>query len=149
MSKKKKEVKIKNEDVLLGLDYGESNIGVAFGRSGVVCPIKVIEGRNQLSAIHEIIRLAMENKAVKIILGLPLTSEGRETKQSLSVRQFAKLLRVLSKKPVEFHDEHSSTQTALEEAIDLGIPQKGRRMTDHLSAAVILKRYYSEHPASS
>ena len=127
----------------IGIDYGLTNIGVAMGRNGLVVPIKVIAGKSESEAIHEITRIAMENNAVKIVVGLPLSSQGKETQQSLKTRKFAKLLKIFTKKPVELYDEHSSTKEALSEAISTGISQKHRGIKDHLSAALILKRYFS------
>lgn len=134
----------KLENMMLGIDFGETNIGVAFGRNGLVSPLKVLPGKNQQNAIMEIARLARENHAEKIIVGLPLSGSGKETAMSLKTRKFAKLLKILTKKPVEFYSEHLSTIQAVEEAISTGISQKKRTSVDHLSAALILKRYYDQ-----
>ena len=134
----------KQDQILLGVDFGEKNIGVALGRNGLVAPLKIIAGTNPQAAIHELSRLGIENKITKFVLGLPLTSEGKETQKSIEVRKFAKLLKILSKKPVVFKNEHSTTKKSTSEAIKIGIPQRGRKKIDHLAAALILKRYFSD-----
>lgn len=141
MPKKSKQ----KEDFLLGIDYGETNIGLAFGRNGLVSPLKVINGKNTNTAIVEISRLLRQNHIQKIVMGLPLTAAGKETKQSLEVRKFAKILKVLTKMPVELYNEHMTTSNALNEAIMMGYSQKSRQETDHLSAAIILKSYFNEN----
>ena len=133
------------DEILLGIDFGEANIGIALGRNGIVSPIKIVDGKDQARAINEIYRIAIENKADKFIMGLPLDHAGRETKQSLSTRTFSKLLKIRTKKPLEFVDEHGSSMEALELAIDTEIPMKKRILKDHLSAAIILHHYYESH----
>jgi len=133
----------KNEnETLLGIDYGESNIGLAFGKNAFVTPLKVISGKDTNTAIHEISRLVRQNKISKIVVGLPLSAAGKETHESIQVRKFAKLLKIFTKKPVDFYNEHSSSVDALRAAISMGMSRKARGTTDHISAAIILKNYF-------
>ena len=141
---KKKTVKEKDE-ILLGIDYGESRIGVAFGRKGLVAPIRIVSGKNVTTAMSEISRIALEHKVTKIVFGLPLNVEGKETPQSLEVRKFANLLKVRLKKPVEFIDEYRTSKDAVKSMIGLGFSRAVRRNHDHFSAAIILKDYFSEN----
>lgn len=138
MSKNQKPLK------LIGIDYGRTNIGLALGTNGFVLPLEIIPGKNIEEAIHKIIRIAIENKVSKFIVGIPLTAEGKDTPQSLKTRAFVKKLKLLGKKPVGFQNEFGTSKEALGEAITLGTPQSKRRANDHLSAALILKRYYNE-----
>ena len=141
MAKKKTQ---ETEEVLIGIDYGEKNIGIAFAKNGIVSPTKVISGTRDEVAITEIARFVLENKVTKIIVGLPLTSDGKDTNQSRKVRRFVKLLKIRLKKPVEFVNEFRTTKDSITEAINLGISKKRRSTVDHLSAALILKEYYSK-----
>ncbi|MFC1625005.1 Holliday junction resolvase RuvX [Patescibacteria group bacterium] len=129
---------------LIGIDYGSSNIGLSLGVNGFVTPLEIIPGKNVETAIYKIIRIALENKVDKFVIGLPLTAEEKETKQSLDTRMFAKKLKVFSKKPVEFQNEFGTSKEALNRAIDLDTPQRKRVTNDHLSASLILRRYYEE-----
>ncbi len=132
------------EEILLGVDYGESNIGLAFGRAGLAAPIKIIPAKNTDTALKEISRVALENKVTQIIAGLPLTVDNKETKQSQNTRQFFKLLKIHLKLPVVFVNEYQTSMEAVKSAIAAGVPQKGRRGVDDISAALILKKYYDE-----
>ncbi len=131
-------------ETLLGIDYGAANIGLAFGKSGLVAPIKVISGRDTDEAIREIARIALENKVTKIIVGLPLSDKGKETPQSKEVRKFAKLLKIRLKKPLVFVDEYGSSKDVVKPMIGLGISKRRRRQKDHFSAALILRNFYRE-----
>jgi putative Holliday junction resolvase len=137
--------KVDKDPYVMGIDYGDANIGIAFGKSGLVAPIKIVQSKNLPTAINEIVRYAIENRMTKFVVGLPLTTEGKETRKSAEVRRFAKLLKVASKKQVEFMDEHSTTIDAGDEMVEFEIAQKKRRMKDHFSAALILKRYFDAH----
>lgn len=131
------------QEKLLGVDYGDVNVGLAFGINNLVSPLKVIDGRNSQQAVSEIARLIIENKVDKIVLGLPLNPDGKETDQSRQVRKFGKLLKIKTKKPLHYVNEFRTSQDSVTEAINLGVSKKRRQIVDHLSAALILKEYYS------
>lgn len=135
-------------DIVLGIDYGETNTGLAFGRisNGLTSPLEVLDSRDVEALIAKIGRYVVENRVTKLIVGLPLTLDGKDTPQSLKVRRFSKLLKARLKKPVAFVSEHGTTQEAIEGAIKSGFSMKGRKKNDNLSAALILKRYFSENP---
>jgi putative Holliday junction resolvase len=129
---------------VLGIDYVESNIGLAFGRADSVTPLRVISGKNVDTAITEIARVIEDYDVDKLVIGLPLNIQGKETPESIKVRQFAKRLRIKIKKPLKFVDEHSSTKKAGKVMLNLGVSQKRRRTKDHFSAAIILRKYFRE-----
>jgi putative Holliday junction resolvase len=129
---------------LLGIDYGSTNIGLAFGINRLVSPLNTISGKNAGHAISDITRYIIENKVDKVVVGLPLNPDGKETNQSREVRRFSKLLKTRIKKPVEFVNEYRTTKESRTEAVKLGISKKRRQTIDHLSAALILKEYYNK-----
>lgn len=139
--KKSKDINLPND---LGIDYGDSNIGLALGNNNLASPLKIVSNKNQPSAINEISRIVVENKIGTLVVGLPLSPNGKETKQSLKVRKFTKILKTVTKRPVVFQNEDSTSINALEEAIELDISKKKRKTNDHLAATLILKRYYDE-----
>lgn len=130
--------------LILGIDFGDTNTGLALGRNGLVSPLKIVSGKNSENLMHEINRVVVENKIEQLVVGLPLTPDGKDTPESLSIRKLSKLLRLATKRPVNFQNEYGTSIEALEEAIDLGVPQKKRGSNDHLSAALILKYYFNE-----
>lgn len=142
MNKQKKEVK---KGILLGIDFGASNIGVALGRNGYTQPIKIVSAKDTTNAIVEISRLAFENKVTKFVFGLPLDSNNKETPQSLEVRKFAKLLKIHTKLPITYINEYLSSKEALSVSIEENTPKKKRKTLDDIAAALILKRYFEEN----
>jgi putative Holliday junction resolvase len=144
MAKKRSQKSNLEKETILGIDYGESNIGLAFGRNRFVMPLKIISGKDAETAVHEISRYIYENKVDRAIVGLPLNVEGKETEQSRNVRRFARLLKIKSKKPVDFVNEYRTTEESITEAVNLGVAKKRRGKVDHLSAALIIKEYYNK-----
>ncbi|MBW6441721.1 Holliday junction resolvase RuvX [Patescibacteria group bacterium] len=128
----------------LGIDFGETNIGLALGNNGLVNPLKIIRAKDINGAMYEINRIVVENKIKNLVIGIPLSSEGKETKESLKIRKFAKTLKTVTKRPVVFQNEFGTSKNALREAIDLDTSKKKRRSNDHLAAALILKMYYND-----
>lgn len=140
----KSEENEKKSKTYIGIDYGNTNMGLAIGKNGLTSPMSVISGKNHQVAIHEITRLAYENKIDGFVMGLPLTGKGMDTPKAREVRRFSKMLKIISKKPVYFQDEHATTLGAAEEALHQGIPTKRRSIKDHLAAELILKRFFDE-----
>ena len=130
-------------EILLGIDYGESKTGISLGRNGLVMPLMVLKSKDEMAAVHEITRIILENKISTIVMGLPVTADGKDTPQARKVRRFSKLLKLIRKKPVIFSNEYGTTKDTLEESRNKQLLAKGTN-EDALAAALILKRYYNE-----
>lgn len=135
---------VSKTELFLGVDFGKTNIGLAIGRDGLVDPLEIIPGKNIENSINQINRTIIENKVDRIVVGLPLTADGKDTVESLEIRRFAKQLKVMTKRPVDFQNEYGTSKAALEEAINFDVPQNRRKTNDHLAAALILKMYFDE-----
>jgi len=133
-----------NNKFVVGVDFGDVTTGLALGKNGAVTPVRSVTSKDEMFAVQQILRLAKENKASAVVVGLPLSIDEKETKQSLEVRRFAKILKSRLGIPVIFVDEFGSTNEAEEKAIDSGLPQKSRKKVDSISAALILKRFFSD-----
>lgn len=125
----------------LGIDYGKKNIGVAFGVDDLAQPLMVVDGKNWDVAIGRVIKIALENKVEKIIIGLPLSGEGKRMQIAFEVERFGKLLESKAKLKVEFFDETATTKEALMGSIEYGLSQKARRKLDAVAAAIMLQHY--------
>lgn len=129
----------------LGIDFGETNIGLAIGNNGLTSPLKIISNKTTKDALYEINKVVIENKIGNIVIGLPLTADDKETKESQIVRRFANNLKTVTKRPVIFQNEFGSSMRSLEEAISLDVPKKKRATNDHLAASLILKMFFDEN----
>jgi putative Holliday junction resolvase len=128
--------------VYLGIDYGSSKVGIAFGRDGSVFPLRTVSGKNLASLLMELRRLILDYDVTHLVLGLPLDAQGKDTPKSLEVRKFGKLLRKRLGLPVLYVDEHHSSKDAQVAMLDFGVSRKARRVDDSFAAAVILKRFF-------
>ena len=91
---------------VIGLDVGEKRIGVAKADSSTRIAIPVGFYAVDGSEWQKIARIANMNNTNFFVLGLPRSNEGNETKQSMYVRNFAKIL--IEKIPearIKFQDE--------------------------------------------
>jgi putative Holliday junction resolvase len=132
---------------ILGLDFGEKNIGLAVGESENLAtkPLEVIRRTKDQQEIKAIIALCNKWEVAKIIIGLPLNSEDQETKSSQKVRQFSSLLKkqlALKKIKIEIilHPEQHSTQLSNR---GLSRTQK-KKLGDAYAAEYILKSYFEQ-----
>ena len=65
---------------ILGIDYGETHLGLALGVNNIVSPLKVVMAKDQKIALFEINRVIIENKIGLVVMGLPLTAEEKKPK---------------------------------------------------------------------
>lgn len=127
---------------VLGIDYGQTNIGLALGVNNLAVPLRSINGKNWNEAISNINKVIIENKIDLIVIGLPLNANNKETQMSLEVRRFTNTLKGSTKKQVVYVNEYLSSAQALETALESDVSQKRRRQIDSISAAIIVKNYF-------
>ncbi len=129
---------------ILGLDYGKERIGVAIcDEMGIVArSLCAIERKSLEKDMAEIKRLAGEFAAEKIVIGYPLTLDGKEGIQCERVSRFADMLEERLSLPVVKWDESLSTKEAEGFLIEADMSRKKRKKrVDKLAAAIILQRY--------
>lgn len=129
---------------VLGLDVGESRIGVAVSDSAgvVVTPLPAIRRSRLEEDCRVVLRVAREYFAVIIVVGMPISLNGRMGRQARQVRWFTRALAQESHIQVHSQDERFSTIEAerlLREGGHKPSLEKGLR--DSASAAVILRSY--------
>ena len=76
---------------IMGIDYGDARTGIAF--SDLLCSIvgstTVIHSRKPEKTLAEIVKLAKENEAGEIVMGLPKNMDGSEGPRAELCRSFA------------------------------------------------------------
>lgn len=130
---------------VLALDLGTRRIGVAVSdRSGTIAtPLTVLQRSGSTRADHERIRaLVVEEEAVRIVVGLPLSMNGTVGKAAQAAIREAKALASVVAVPVETFDERRTTVTADQILMDRGMraPER-RKIIDKVAAAVILQTW--------
>jgi len=130
--------------IILGIDYGEQRTGVAVcDPMGVLAsPVAVlhIQGRKKLAAA--LCDIAKERRAEKIVLGLPLRTDGTKGDKAVACEALAESLRARSGLPVELWDERFSSVEAHRALGAANVKAKDRKgVIDAVAAVIILQSY--------
>ena len=129
---------------ILGLDYGEKRIGVAISDPmGILAsPLTVIESKSTHSDIEQIVSLTQEHEIEQIVIGLPRSLDGSESKQAQMTRDFIDLLQGQLNIPVNTWDERLSTVAADRMMNEAGVKKgKKKKRIDSAAATIILQNY--------
>ncbi len=129
----------------LGLDPGSKRIGVAVSDlSGTIAsPLVVIQrSRSKQHDLEQIARVAREEGAEVIVVGLPLNMDGSMSKAAKTATHEARRLATLVDVPVEMHDERLTTVSADRSMLDAGLNAVERRkVVDKVAAAIMLQSW--------
>ena len=141
----------------MALDVGEARIGVALSDAGgfLASPYTTLHvSRDELQTRAAIQRLVNETEAEGLVIGLPISLDGKIHAQGMHVQAFAERLRPHITIPITFWDERYSTVEA-ERLLAVQDEGRGRRnwrrdrsarahkrhSIDALAATVILQEY--------
>jgi putative Holliday junction resolvase len=99
---------------ILALDHGSARCGCAISDpSGTLAtPLPAVERPDTKKGLAAVARMAQEQGAERIVVGLPLTLSGDEGEQAGRARTFAERLSRRVSIPVELHDERMTTRLA-------------------------------------
>ncbi len=128
---------------LMAIDYGEKRVGIA-----LTDPLRIFSKpyivlqRESKTFFPELNQIILEKQVQQVILGLPCNLSGEDTKKTLEVREFAKVLRQNINVPIVFWDERYSSVEANESLKKAGYSVKdARKVVDKVAASIILKSY--------
>jgi putative Holliday junction resolvase len=130
---------------VLAFDFGLKRIGVAVGEAelGTAHPLPGIRasGRARFAAIA---RLLEEWRPARLVVGLPLATDGSAHAMTRGAERFARQLEGRFQLPVARVDERYSTREA-------GARLRGRRAkrlaVDSVAAQILLEQYFDDRPA--
>lgn len=129
----------------LGVDPGSKRIGLAVSdTSGTIAsPLTVLQrSRSKLHDLHELARIAREEEADVIVVGLPLNMDGSRGPAARAATGEAERLATLVDVPVELHDERLTTVTADRDMMAAGLNAVERRqVVDKVAAAIMLQSW--------
>lgn len=126
---------------LLAVDPGGRRVGVAVSdpTRTIATPLETVTVRDPDRLLERLAALARERGAVGVVVGHPVSMDGRRGPAAEAARELAERIAARLRLPVLLQDERLST-FAVEEAIREGRLRRPRRgPLDHLAAAVILE----------
>lgn len=130
--------------ILLGLDVGDTRIGVAISDElGVAAhPLCTLTRKNRQVDLIVISDLVSIHEVERVIIGLPISLDGSLGAQAEKVQKFAKRLGHVIDVPIEFQDERFTTTEAEEVLRELGKDAREQReLIDEVAAVIILNDY--------
>ncbi|MCS5646964.1 MAG: Holliday junction resolvase RuvX [Candidatus Marinimicrobia bacterium] len=128
---------------VLGIDYGDSRIGLAMSDplKIIASPFKTIRNEGNEKCLQVFQSLIKEKDVEAIVVGLPIGLKGQETVQTKKVREFANLLYAL-KLPIHLEDERLSSVSAEKSMIQQSIKTgHNKGLIDQRAAAIILQQF--------
>ncbi len=124
--------------MVVAIDVGLKRIGVAFGyENGVIIPQNAILRRNRNQAAHQIAQILEQNRAQKLIVGVPLGGSS-EDEMRRRIAHFVGLIGFDGE--IIYIDESFSSF----EAMSLGVADLKKKdgKLDSLAAMKILERFF-------
>ncbi|MDL2335583.1 MAG: Holliday junction resolvase RuvX [Chloroflexota bacterium] len=99
---------------LLALDVGERRIGIAIADtdSGSVKPLTTIRRADAARDATTLARMALEQHATELVLGLPLNADGSEGEQARLTREWAASIATTVGLPMVWRDERHTSERA-------------------------------------
>ena len=131
---------------IMAIDLGSKRIGVACSdvTRTLASPHTVIERRGSLDADHKALRCEADELEVElVIVGLPLSLDGRDGPAARGVRAEVETLRAaFDPIPVQLFDERFTTVTAHQSMRERNMRGPARRkVVDKVAAAVMLQNF--------
>jgi len=138
------------EGRILGLDVGEARTGIAVSDAlGILTsPLTTLQVKSSTEDAAAVARIAQEQEAVRIVVGLPLNKEGQVGPQAQKVLAFVEALRGVTNVEVVTIDERFSTAAAHRALHESGVRAKKRKgVIDQVAAQQILQLYLDRERA--
>lgn len=137
-------IAIRPESRLLGLDVGETTIGLALSDVGriIATPLVTIERRKFSQDAQKLKELIEKHNIGGLVVGHPLNMDGSEGRRTQSIRAFISNLGKHFSLPVLLWDERLSTMVVERMMIEANMSRQRRaELVDKLAAAYILQGY--------
>jgi len=134
--------------IILGIDYGLARTGVAVSDPmGILAsPVTVLHEANRKKLVAALVSITKERQAGKLVLGLPLRTDGTKGDKALACEALAEVLRAQTGLSVELWDERFSTVSAHRTLSTANVRGKQRKDTIDAVAAVIILQSYLDRP---
>jgi putative Holliday junction resolvase len=120
---------------VLALDYGSARCGVAVSdpTGTLATPLEPVLAAGTRKGLRRVAQLVDELGAERVVVGLPVSLSGGDSRQTRETREFADRLRGAVSVPVELYDERFTTSLAAQAG--------GEAALDSRAAAVLLDEW--------
>jgi putative Holliday junction resolvase len=128
----------------MSIDYGERHIGIALSdpEQFISFPFLTIDTRKTPSYFQKIAEITKEQDVEKIIVGIPLSIDGKETTKSKKIKAFTDKLAQYVDLPIAFWDESCTTKEASKIlSLQRKSIKKNKSKLDMIAASLILRDF--------
>ena len=129
---------------IAGIDYGTVRIGIALAdlEVGIAGPYETYARRSEAKDAEYFRQLAEQERLTRLVVGLPVHLDGRESQKSREAKAFGQWLTELTGLPVDYFDERYSSAQAEEILAGAELTKKRRQeRIDQLAAQIMLTAY--------
>ncbi len=129
---------------VLALDVGEKLVGVAISDERLITTRRLLplKRSNWKKLLQDVQHLLERYDAKTIVVGLPLSMDGREGDAAKNIRRIALNLAKSVEQPVYLQDERLTSRAAMENLIAEGVkPEEVPALIDGEAAATILRDF--------
>ena len=128
---------------ILGLDYGLTRVGIAISDKLTIIakPYKTLKNIDEKNLLNDIGHIIKEKNIEYIVLGFPISMNGKENKQTQIVKDFKEKMLIFNI-PIHFEDERLSSVSAKKYLIQNNVKtghNKGE--VDKIAAAIFLQQH--------
>lgn len=137
-----KDMKLKPQERVLGLDLGSKTIGLALSDTTlmIATPMETLKRTKFTQDAQKLCAIIAEQNIGALILGLPMNMDGTEGPRCQSTRQFARNMEEKTPIPIYFWDERLSTVAVTRTLLEADASRKRRaEVVDKMAAAYILQ----------
>lgn len=130
---------------IVGIDFGEKRIGVAAAddKLRIAIPVSTVDAAGD--PVEAIVRIAADERADTLVIGLPLSLTGAEGPQAQVVRNAAQALESRLTIPIHLHDERLTTRQAAQampaKKKSVSRAKAGAPTRDAAAAAILLQAW--------
>ena len=129
---------------VLGIDYGDIRVGLALSdlTQTISKPFKTLKYHDMNDLLNQLNSIIEENNVNKIVTGIPYNMKGKDTKQTIKVREFVSFLEEKLDLKVELIDERLTSSEAQKFMHQMNIKTGfNKDKIDKIAASIILQEY--------
>jgi putative Holliday junction resolvase len=126
------------------VDYGTVRVGLAISdpERRIASPLATYERRGRQGDEHYFRKLVEKEEIGRIVVGLPVHTDGHEGQKAVEARRFGAWLAELTGLPVAYFDERFTTVEAEGFLLAAGMTNKRRKARrDRVAAQILLQSY--------
>ena len=129
---------------LLAIDYGEKRLGLAISDPNQIIskPLKTLFLSDSKYIYNELEKIIIDYEIQKLIIGLPVGMNGKNTQQTRKVEAFREFLQNKIDIPIILFDERLSSVSAKKSLISQGVKTgHNKSKIDQTAAAIFLQHF--------